>query len=132
MPGGIPAIPAVDLRVPDRVQLGVDFNVTVNHDAPYESIEFDLVLDQPGVELARPAKEAEGAQVQTAQAGQIIHVSGGKRTQPGAVVAVITMKAARMPASPVSISVQNLRVKGADGADLPAAVTLPKQFTVHR
>lgn len=141
MPGGIqggaplpgaPAIPAVDLRVPDRVQLGVDFNVTVIHDAPYESIEFDLVLDQPGVELARPAKEAEGAQVQTAQAGQIIHVSGGKRAQPGAVVAVIAMKAARMPASPVSISVQNLRVKGPDGADLPAAVTLPKQFTVHR
>jgi len=135
LPGGLPgapAIPAVDLRVPDRVQLGVDFNVTVSHDAPYESIEFDLVLDQPGVELARPAKEAEGAQVQTAQAGQIIHVNGGKRTQPGAVVAVIAMKAARMPVSPVSISVQNLRVKGADGADLPAAVTLPRQFTVHR
>jgi len=134
-PGGLsaaPAIPAVELRVPDRVQLGADFNVTVSHAAPYESIEFDLVVDQPGVELARPAKEAGRASVQTAQADQVIHVSGGKRTQPGAVVAVIAMKVDRMPTSPVSISVQNLRVKGADGSDLPAAVTLPKLFTVHR
>ncbi|MDQ0612267.1 general secretion pathway protein D [Variovorax sp. W1I1] len=128
----VPAIPVVDLRVPDRVQLAANFNLTVNYAMPYESIEFDLVMDQPGVELTQPAKDAEGAQVQTAQAGQIIHVSAGKRTQPGPVVAVIAMKAAKMPASPISVSVQNLRVKGADGADLPAAVTLPKQFTVHR
>ena len=45
---------------------------------------------------------------------------------------MVTMKATKQPSAPISLSVQNLQVKGADGNALPATVALPKQLTVQR
>lgn len=126
------AVPTqVRLKMPDRVQLGRDFKIAVEYAQPYEAMEFDLVMDQPGVELVAGGEASEGG-AQVAQAGQIVHVKAGKRTGEGASVAVVTLRAAKLPAAPVSVSVQNLQVKGADGAALPASVALPTQLLVQR
>ncbi|MBX3757067.1 general secretion pathway protein GspD [Ralstonia pickettii] len=125
----------VSLQTPDRVQLGGDFRVVINYPQPYDSIEFDLVMDQPGIELVNsPSPSANGAAAATqiAQAGQTIHVKAGKRAEGGPTVAMVTMKATKQPSAPISLSVQNLQVKGADGNALPATVALPKQLTVQR
>jgi hypothetical protein len=122
--------------MPERVQLGGDFKVIVNYPQPYESIEFDLVMDQSGIELVNNSSQGvdgtTAAAVQIAQAGQTIHVKAGKRTEGGATVAVVAMKAIKLPVAPISISVQNLQVKGGEGSALQATVGLPKQLTVQR
>ena len=125
-----PAIAVIDLGFPLQVALDAEFALTVRYEPLFESIEFDLVADQAGVALVRTSQDPAGSPVRAVQTGQIIHVVGGKRSAPGEAVAVLTLKASAKPKSPVSFSVQNVRITGNNGVPLPVAVGLPRQLTV--
>jgi general secretion pathway protein D len=125
------AAPELGLQLPELVRLGSDFQLSVGYAQPYESIEFDLVMDQPVLELHGQSP----ADAQAIQAGQTIHVKAGKGPageSRAPTVAVLGMRAVKQPGRAVSLSVQNLQVKGADGSELPAVVGLPRQLTVQQ
>lgn len=130
---GTSDLPMVELRLPARVASGADFNVVVGFAPAYESIEFDLVTDRPGLELIGPVPGAllDTATVQVLQSGLTIHVKGGRRRAADAsIVATLALKAAGIRGSPVSLVVQNVRVVGLDGVPIPAGIAPPAALAV--
>jgi general secretion pathway protein D len=119
-----------DLNVPQQVAPNAAFVVELlAHGPGFQQAEFDLVADQPGIELLK-IEPHSGVALDAKPQENRLHVSVGKVAHSDGPIATLTFKASQRSAGALNISLQDLKVQDKTGAPAATAVALPKQIAL--
>jgi general secretion pathway protein D len=118
-----------DLATPAQANAHDGFTVNLLFSGrKFEKAELDLVLDQPGMQLAKVTPR-EGTVLEARQDGSIVHLSMSKGGADGSL-AMLTFQSDSASGGILNLSLQNLKVESEDHVQIRGAVTLPKQVTL--
>lgn len=127
-PSTSPATIRFDLAAPSQIAPETAFTINLLANGPaFEKAQFDLVLDQPGVQLLK-IEPRDGIELQARQDGNIIHIAVGRAGANGSI-GMLSFKTTHISKTTISLSLQNAKALENDG-QLSSAVALPKQLVV--
>lgn len=121
----------LDLVSPAQIPANREFTVALMMSAqPFEEMEFDLVFDQPGMELVRSTPVADTAQLDVQKTDQGIHVKVGQTGAASGPLAMLTIKAAQVTGMPITMVMQNAKARKAGDVPVLVSAATPRQLLV--
>lgn len=121
----------LDMVAPAQIPLNKEFTVALMlNGGGFEALGFDLVFDQPGVELlqANALGAVEGFEV--TQAAQSLKITAGRSQGVSGPLAMITLKATQMSEKPMTLRIERSDAKAKNDVVLLVAAPAPRQMTI--
>lgn len=133
MPRVDPALANIklDMVSPAQIPVNREFTIALMLNAqPFENMEFDLVFDQPGLELVRTTPVADTALLDAQKTEKGVHIKVGQTGSTSGPLAMLTLKASQVTGVPVTIVMQNAQAKKSGDVTVLVSVAMPRQLLV--
>lgn len=121
----------LDMVAPAQIPVNKDFTLTLMlNGSGFEGMEFDLVFDQPGIELVNVTPVAATESIEAKQGENTIHVTVGKMPASSSPLAMLTLKATQVTGAPGSIVMHSARAYKGENLPLLVSTAMPRQLLV--
>lgn len=122
----------LDMIAPGQIPVGKEFSLAVALTAQsFDHLEFDIVFDQPGIELVRATPMIKATTLDVSQKDQSIHMSVGKMDAGGsATLVMLTLKATQTTGAPTTVVMGGAQAFRGDQIPLLVSTALPRQFLI--
>jgi general secretion pathway protein D len=129
-----PALASVklDMVAPAQIPVNKQFTLAVlAGSSGFEGMEFDIAIDQPGIELVKASSLVPVDNFEAEQRGQVIHIKVGRLSSAmSGPLAMITLQATQVTNSPATLVMHSARAFKANNILLTVATALPKQLLI--
>lgn len=121
----------LDMVLPAQVAANREFTVALMLSGrEFEDLEFDLVVDQPLLEMVQVTPVAVTSSLEAQQNDQVVHVKVGQTQASSGPLVLLTFRARQMSAAPLTLFLRNPVAHQAGNAPLMVASPLPRQLQV--
>lgn len=120
----------LDLVTPAQVPRDREFTVALmlSGDA-VDELEFDLALDQPGLEFVKAVPVQATGSFEVSPSGNGVHVKAGALEAASGPLAMLTFRATRTPPVPATLLLQNARARKGEASPV-VALPAPRPLLV--
>lgn len=128
-----PAIASLrlDIVAPAQIPLNKEFTVALMlSGTEFEELEFDLLFDQPGVELVHANALGAVDEFEVVQSANSIRVTAGRSQGVSGPLAMITLKATQMSDRPMTLRIGRSDAKAKNDVMLLVSAPAPRQIII--